>query len=867
MAVRFGDCELRVETQELRRSGDLVDVEPQVFDVLAYLVRHRDRVVTKHELLDEVWGDRFVSDSALTSRIKSVRRAVGDTGRDQRIVRTIHGRGYRFVADVADGAGSPGAGPAPGAGWSGTAPASDDDAPPAVRRALRALADLAFGAGVALRVVGGSRDERTDLLHVVADAARQRSFAVGFTTARIEVGNPFACIAEALDEMTHRRPDLLDAVPAGCRHELERVVAGELPSTRQRWLVTVRELLVTAAERAGAVVLVDDVENAPPESLALIDDVARLTRRHRVALVMAGRPAASWRGGGPTRFEEIELAGGTPGRSGPAGLPDLPAAAVDALRRLAASGETFDELEVRAAAGTDEAGADRLVDAALHAGLVVAAGGAYRFASSTTARQLAGDLTPHERGRILVETGRRLASLGAPPERVAERFLAAGRPRDATPFALAAARRAAGMHFHGEVLRWTRVGADHVDGGDRAELLALRAAALAATGDPGAVPACRAALASADPGQRRGLQAMLARAALYTGDLATARDALAGLEPDGGSHDGAILVARGMVAYMLGDIDAAAEAAEAARRLTAGDGGSAVFLDAVTLQGMVAHNRGEWFDRLRRELRTTRENPALATAVFDSHLCVAEYLLYGPTPYNEVIGLAGELRARAEQIGARPAAAFALAVAGEAALLAGDLDAARRDLTAAVDAHAALGADTGTAHTLQRLAEVELAAGDRAAAERLARRALPLARWSPLSRHLLQRIYGTLVAAAPDVDAALAAVEEADEAVDEHTGCMMCHVMIAVPAAVACAEGGRLEDARAWLAQAEASARLWQGTAWEGAVAEARAHLARAEGDDDRARRLLERARQLFEAADQPLDAARCREAAERATP
>jgi pimeloyl-ACP methyl ester carboxylesterase/DNA-binding winged helix-turn-helix (wHTH) protein len=98
--VRFGDCELDLDRLELRRAGAAVPIEPQVFDVLAHLVRNRDRAVPKEELLDEVWGSRFVSESALTSRIKSARRAVGDTGRDQRVIRTIHGRGYRFVADV-----------------------------------------------------------------------------------------------------------------------------------------------------------------------------------------------------------------------------------------------------------------------------------------------------------------------------------------------------------------------------------------------------------------------------------------------------------------------------------------------------------------------------------------------------------------------------------------------------------------------------------------------------------------------------------------------------------------------------------------------------------------------------------------------
>jgi pimeloyl-ACP methyl ester carboxylesterase len=96
----FGDLELDTEAFELRRALAPLRVEPQVFDVLAHLVRHRDRVVPKEELLDEVWGDRFVGESALTSRIKAARRAVGDDGRRQAVIRTVHGRGYRFVAPV-----------------------------------------------------------------------------------------------------------------------------------------------------------------------------------------------------------------------------------------------------------------------------------------------------------------------------------------------------------------------------------------------------------------------------------------------------------------------------------------------------------------------------------------------------------------------------------------------------------------------------------------------------------------------------------------------------------------------------------------------------------------------------------------------
>jgi predicted ATPase len=100
MRFQFGDCELDLDRVQLRVGGQVRPVEPQVFDVLAVLVQHRDRVVSKEELLDAVWNHRFVSESSLTSRIKSARQAIGDDGQTQRLIRTVHGRGYQFVGDV-----------------------------------------------------------------------------------------------------------------------------------------------------------------------------------------------------------------------------------------------------------------------------------------------------------------------------------------------------------------------------------------------------------------------------------------------------------------------------------------------------------------------------------------------------------------------------------------------------------------------------------------------------------------------------------------------------------------------------------------------------------------------------------------------
>ncbi|WP_422041480.1 winged helix-turn-helix domain-containing protein [Roseibium sp.] len=98
--LRFGAYELDPDRFELRRDGSPVAVEPQVFDLVAYLARNAERTVTKEEIFSRLWGDRFVSDSALSSQIKMARKVLGDDGTAQHTIRTIHGRGFRFVAEL-----------------------------------------------------------------------------------------------------------------------------------------------------------------------------------------------------------------------------------------------------------------------------------------------------------------------------------------------------------------------------------------------------------------------------------------------------------------------------------------------------------------------------------------------------------------------------------------------------------------------------------------------------------------------------------------------------------------------------------------------------------------------------------------------
>jgi TolB-like protein len=96
----FDNHILDTDRRELRRDGGLVAMQPQVFDLLVHLLMHRDRVVTRDDLIALVWGGRIVSDSTLDSRINAARNAVGDNGKEQRLIRTIPRKGIRFVGVV-----------------------------------------------------------------------------------------------------------------------------------------------------------------------------------------------------------------------------------------------------------------------------------------------------------------------------------------------------------------------------------------------------------------------------------------------------------------------------------------------------------------------------------------------------------------------------------------------------------------------------------------------------------------------------------------------------------------------------------------------------------------------------------------------
>ena len=100
MRFLFGDHVLDTARRELSRGGEQIELEPQVFDLLVYLLQNRERVVSKDDLLASVWGGRIVSDATLDSRIAAIRRALGDTGAAQTLIRTFARKGVRFVGEV-----------------------------------------------------------------------------------------------------------------------------------------------------------------------------------------------------------------------------------------------------------------------------------------------------------------------------------------------------------------------------------------------------------------------------------------------------------------------------------------------------------------------------------------------------------------------------------------------------------------------------------------------------------------------------------------------------------------------------------------------------------------------------------------------
>jgi predicted ATPase/DNA-binding winged helix-turn-helix (wHTH) protein len=303
--LQFHDCELDLNRVMLRRGGDDVRIEPQVFALLSFLIARRGEVVRKEELLDEVWGDRFVSESALTTRMKSVRQAVGDDGTRQAVIRTVHGKGYEFVAEVTVVESEP------------TMERSDDGRSGSHGSGLpTALQKLIGREGLLAELVADQADNR--LMTLVGTSGVGKT-SVGFELARrvahgygdgvfvVELvsvpdqDSTYSAFATALDVNTRQQSSIEDAIVDmlrprrallvldNCEHLVEPVATLVDRILRAAPLVSIvatsREPLAVAGEHIWTVepLATADLDTVPADELPSVPAVALFLERAHAA--------------------------------------------------------------------------------------------------------------------------------------------------------------------------------------------------------------------------------------------------------------------------------------------------------------------------------------------------------------------------------------------------------------------------------------------------------------------------------------------------------------------------------------------------------------------------------------------------------
>jgi DNA-binding SARP family transcriptional activator len=743
-------------------------------------------------------------------------------------------------------------------------------------------------------------------------------------TTATDVGGPYAPLIHLAEQLVGDDPSLLDELGQPARAVLAKLTSAQPPSpaegalTRHRVIGALRRLIFAAGRGQTVVVLVDDAHLADEATIDVLQHLtspagtpilivlayraesaphglnralARLARANRVAEIdltpLNRDEAAALVAAAATtpRVSEtveriIELGQGNPflllelARSAVVGVPalvrtvrdavlsrllDLDEATVATLRRIALAGDDLGPASVIALAGRSEADAFALLDVALSSGVLIVAGVRYRFRHELVRQALIEQIPPHQRVTVHRDIAERLADADAEASLIGRHWLDGNRPSAASEWLLAAAREAMSLGAYTDALGHLAPLLEH--DADHGEALRLRAEALDALGD-GAAPAAYldAARAIGEPGAQD-LKAKGALAQIKLGDPPGGLRALEGLAPT--TLDGRLAQALGFAgAAALGFGDPAigtAKAAEA-RRLALRSGDPAAVAVASWAQAAAAHARGQLHESVLADLRETSALPQLAVSAFDGQLCITQRLLYGARPYTDVIAFADALEAEAKRLGTARGRAFAVTIRGEAKLLAGRLDEAEADLVEGADLHRRIGAGTGESFALQRRAEVALHRGRRAEALGLLDEALAIARESEVGFHLFDRIYGTRIVAATDPASAVAALEEAEEAVRGPVEtCPGCRITLAVPAAIAAARAGEQARAERWASAAEFLANVvMRLPAWDAALEEVKGHRAQTTGELEMARRHFAAAATGFAACGQPLDEARC---------
>jgi DNA-binding SARP family transcriptional activator/tetratricopeptide (TPR) repeat protein len=617
-------------------------------------------------------------------------------------------------------------------------------------------------------------------------------------------------------------------------------------------------------QRAG-VVRVLEVEALPD------DEARRLVARAAPAVLAEDVLMRIVRAAQGNAFAAIELARcGTAGTDArlpanaaeaiTARLCDVPDTALALLKWLALGSDEFNVATVEALSVEAQVPSLAALDAALAAGVLLPAGSHYRFRHDLVRQALIEQVPPHRRLKMHRAIATRLAELDRPPAGIARHWLAAGHPRDAMPWLLAAARDAVRLAAFSDALRHLEpllsTQPRHL------EALRLRAEALDAMGEPAALAAYHAAADAAGEPESHNLRAKAGLAQVKMGDPKGALLVLAGLNPT--SVDGRLAEAlawSGAAALGAADPSTGTAKAAVARQLALQSGDTTSLVIASWAQAAAAHARGELHRSVWADLHETSHVPHLALRVFDGHLCITQRFLYGAKPYAEVIEFAQSLSTEAQRLGAARGHAFGVTLRGEAEWLNGNLGAAREHLREGARLHRAIGGPVGEALSLQRLAEVALHEGLHEEARSLIDEALDLARQTDIGFHLLDRIYGTRIKLhADDPEAALHVMEDASVSVrGPLETCPGCRITFAVPAAIAAARAGELELAEKHEEQCAYLANVvMRLPAWYAAHDEVRGHIATRRGGGADALARFAAAAARFRESGHPIDAARC---------
>lgn len=790
-----------------------------------------------------------------------------------------------------------------------------------------ALERAAARNGSALLITGSVGIGKTRLLEaVLAEGERLGFHTLRGSGQEAEGRTPYAPLTEALDTLAERRTELTGALSDRAQVALsrllpavkapERVVAAD-PVDRRLVFRAITELLGQAASERGVVLAIDDLNDADEATAALVHHLARSAAGERMLVIAAicdePLPAAAElvRSRLVGRGAAVELALGPLDRSAigavaqRAAVRPLSPKALDAVARSAAGNPLFaEELaasvdasgEVAVSARLRELAGERLerlerfdepllsalaviedgftevtlvklaggkqvreaLSEAESAGVLECARGRYRFRHTLVRQQLAARLPEEALRHAHAEAAALLAEADAPPERVAHHLLGAGRAPEAVPLLAKAAEWALEVGAYRDGAGWAELALEHAGHDERPQLLVLRAQLLYGAGEPNTPAAFAEAIEVAPADQVPALRVQHARACMAAGDIAGAQAALAQFKAERPEDLGETIFVRGMMAWHTGDWERARRVAAEADSVPA-DPGDVAFLNA-----MLAHVDGDWERRARHQLTQVWESPGLAGRVFDSYLCVTEYVLTAGDPYERLAGFAKRLRARARQAGARRGEAFAATVLGETELYTGDLEAARAHLLDAARLSRELGAVGGESLARLRLGETLLHLGDRAGARAQLEEALELAHISPTAQHLVFLVCGVLIQVPDDSAETLALMDRVETLFDRRWACPFCPTGYNVVAAKACAGAGQLDRARDFLQRAEFGASRWPGGPWPAAVAEARAALLLAEGDERNAADALRRAAEGYAANGQFLNERRAREALER---